>query len=57
MPEQCEWKLQTGPFTDDVEFYETSCGYPFELTAGTPEENNMMFCPYCGKIIHETKED
>ena len=29
--------------------YECSvCGEPWELNYGTPEENNMNFCPNCG---------
>lgn len=29
--------------------YETSCANFFIIIDGTPEENNMKFCCYCGK--------
>jgi hypothetical protein len=29
--------------------WKTSCGEVFLLSAGTPAENGMRFCPYCGK--------
>ena len=31
--------------------YETSCGNAFMLNDGTPKENKMKYCPYCGKRI------
>jgi hypothetical protein len=34
---------------DDDGIYNTSCGNAFEVMDGTPEFNNMKFCPYCGK--------
>lgn len=33
--------------------YDTSCGDSFWLEEGTPSENNMHFCPFCGKKIEE----
>lgn len=44
---QGEWKTVEG--VDGDEYYECSnCGEPWVLTAGTPKENNMNFCPNCG---------
>ena len=44
---QGEWKEVNG-YDGDV-FYECNqCGEPWILNAGTPEENNMNFCPNCG---------
>ena len=42
-----EWKTVEG--IDGDEYYECSnCGEPWVLTAGTPKDNNMNFCPNCG---------
>lgn len=27
--------------------WQTSCGHLFVLLDGTPEQNRMMYCPYC----------
>lgn len=44
---QGKWKIVDG--YDGDEYYECSnCGEPWVLYAGTPEENNMNFCPNCG---------
>ena len=44
---QGEWKTVEG--YDGDEYYECSnCGEPWVLYAGTPETNNMNFCPNCG---------
>jgi len=40
----CKW-------TDNGQYYETSCGECFEIINGTPADNGMIYCPYCGKII------
>ena len=52
MGEQCEWKQ------DENGLWETECGNVFEITDGTPHENEMCYCPYCGKtLVHiDTKE-
>ena len=47
----CEWKPDY-----DYEYYETSCGNCF-CVEGTPEENRMKFCPYCGRQLREVKAD
>lgn len=42
-----EWKTVEG--YDGDEYYECSnCGEPWFLSAGTPKDNNMNFCPNCG---------
>lgn len=44
---QGEWKTVEG--YDGDEYYEcTNCGEPWFLSAGTPKDNNMNFCPNCG---------
>lgn len=41
--DRCQW-------TED-EAWATSCGGYFQLEAGTPTDNEMVFCPYCGRPI------
>lgn len=36
------------------EYYDTSCGHAFVLIEGTPAENDMRFCPYCGGKLWES---
>jgi hypothetical protein len=33
--------------------WEASCGKVFIIEDGTPEENEMKFCTFCGKPIKE----
>ena len=44
----CNWKQ------DEEDNYETDCGDDeiFSITDGTPKQNKMKYCPYCGKIIN-----
>ena len=48
------WKL----WDDNTNTYECSnCGELWTLNAGTPEENNMNYCPKCGaKMIGDKNE-
>jgi hypothetical protein len=41
----CRWT----PDEDGV--YETTCGQMFQTAAGTPHENNMEYCCYCGRRL------
>ena len=41
----CEWSQ------DDDGYWETECGGMFALIEGTPRENDMNFCCYCGKPL------
>lgn len=48
---KCEW------ISDDYEDgWSTSCGLIFIINDGTPEENHMKFCCYCGKEIEQRIE-
>jgi len=42
--EICEWK-------DVGEYWETGCDGAFCISNGTPKNNEMEYCPYCGKEI------
>ena len=51
----CEWVLNEDNY-DDV-CYETSCGKTFIILEGTPKDNDMFYCCYCGKpLIEETRK-
>lgn len=43
----CVWKQ------DDDGNWDTQCDNLFIIIDGTPAENSMQFCPYCGKTINE----
>ena len=49
-PTPCCW------IEDDDGNWVTACGGLFVLTAGTPRENTLRFCPYCGGKL-KTKRD
>lgn len=49
MDETCEWKQ------DDDGIWDTECGNRFEVMEGTQHENQMNYCPYCGKSLREVK--
>lgn len=50
---QCKWTL----VDEDCACYETDCGEVFELNAGTPKENKIGFCCYCGGELIEEDHD
>lgn len=41
----CQWTA------DDDGIYETECGNMFEITEGSPVENGMVHCCYCGGVL------
>lgn len=44
---KCTW-------TQDCDgFWETACGEAFDFVDGTPAENGMRFCCYCGKPLKQ----
>lgn len=49
MSEQCGW-TQDG---EESCGYETDCNEYFVVLEGTPTENKMAFCCYCGKPLVE----
>lgn len=42
----CEWH-----YDGDTTSWDTECKNKFITIEGTPQENQMEFCPYCGKPI------
>ena len=45
----CGWN------SDDDGTYHTGCGQLFVLNDGTPRENGMRFCCYCGGGLRQGK--
>jgi hypothetical protein len=41
----CKWDQED----DEYGSYDTDCGRSFSITEGTPEENGMKYCCFCGK--------
>jgi len=46
-PAPCTWTQSNDPNMPDT--YSATCGAVWTFTAGGPAENNMRFCPECGK--------
>ena len=49
MGDTCEWTENEGGCWD------AACGGKFEVIEGTPNENSMNYCPYCGKSLKEVR--
>lgn len=45
----CKWQ------EDENGNWETECGDMFSLTNGTPHENQMAFCCYCGNELQQIR--
>lgn len=46
----CEWLY------DEVhDVWETTCGESFQFIEGTPTDNLMCYCPYCGCELAHSK--
>lgn len=43
----CEWTQDD----KEIDVYYTKCGQAHIFIDGNPEENNHVYCPYCGKKI------
>lgn len=41
----CHW------IYDDLDVWITSCGQEFNLEDGSPTDNSIRFCPYCGNGV------
>lgn len=38
---------------DDTDVWETKCGHAFMIIDGTPTDNQMAFCCYCGRPLEQ----
>jgi len=49
--------MDTCAWREDGSDWHTGCGDCFTLFDGTPAENDMTYCCYCGKKIEEFREE
>lgn len=49
MDDTCEWT------ENEDGLWDSACGGMFEVLEGTPIENAMNYCSYCGKRLKETR--
>jgi len=50
---ECEWTYEG---SNDV--WETACGKAFCIVEGTPQENEIRYCCFCGgKLTHPGGDD
>lgn len=47
LPAPCVWN------EDDNGTWDTACGETFVFNEGTPADNKMLFCCYCGKPLKQ----
>jgi ribosomal protein L37AE/L43A len=47
---ECSWIQEDDP---DICYWKTGCGNSFYFTEGTPTDNNMKYCCYCGKLLKQ----
>ena len=46
--ETCVWM-----YDDNLDVYESECEEAFSFISGNLKENNMKYCPFCGKLIKD----
>lgn len=49
----CNWQRWDAVCGEDVNEWHTACGNDFTINEGTPKDNEMKFCCYCGKPINQ----
>jgi hypothetical protein len=47
----CYWKETVEPWGERV--WQAACGRVHVFITGTPTDNEMLFCPYCGRPLRE----
>jgi len=45
--ETCEWKLED----DEEGAWHSACGVAWIFEDGTPTDNMMIYCPFCGCLL------
>jgi hypothetical protein len=46
-PDKCEWAQED----ESSDAWDTGCGRTFLINDGTPSENGMRYCCFCGKTL------
>ena len=52
-PPTCLWSRAD----DDTDMWETTCGKAFTIIDGSPADNQMAFCCYCGRELESETGD
>ena len=53
-PSECKEQMDRCLWSEQFDGeYETACGKAFALNDGTPAENGMKFCCFCGKPLQD----
>lgn len=47
----CTWKHTVWKYSPCADLWETECDELFDFVDGTPTENGMRYCCYCGRPI------
>lgn len=47
----CTWTEE-----DEGAYWSTGCGEEFTIIFGTPSQNRMNYCTFCGKLIMEVEK-
>jgi hypothetical protein len=50
---KCTWTEEYIVCGEPTGCWSTSCGHEYVINEGTPSENQMKFCTFCGKEIRE----
>lgn len=53
--DKCEW-IFCESYDMDGGHWDTGCDHAYTIMEGTPKENNMKYCTFCGKEIKEVEE-
>ena len=48
--ETCSWIQEDDP---EICYWKTRCGNSFYFTEGTPADNRMKYCCYCGRLLKQ----
>ena len=51
------WVDCTWIYDEQYDCWRTACGHAFSLIDGTPAENGMKFCPFCGRGLTVVESD
>ena len=49
MSKECRWTQ------DEDGVWQTDCDNSYEIIEGTPRDNHMRYCCFCGKVLRYTR--
>ena len=54
MSKKCKWRF-CEEYDMESGHWDTQCGNAFTIMEGSPNDNVMKFCPFCGREIWQLK--